>query len=266
MNADVRRVFDFFLNAVGEEQPKRVSDRIRAYIRWQLPLPAAEQALLVLQEYLALRDAMTLEQHDLKVNAYRFSDEADLTASTLQQQKQKLLDMRSRYLSPEVDRAFYEEEDIFDDYTLSKLALMEDDEMSSADKSAAIASLEAGLPLAIQEQIVAVSRIQLLAKLRKTWQMEQGDAAGLRQLRESVVGAAAADRLEQLDQKRLNWHSRVDAWMQTRNHILAQEALAFQDRQAGVSRARAENFDTSELKRVQALEKLHDYSSVNGSQ
>lgn len=52
-----------------------------------------------------------------------------------------------------VDRAFYEEEGIFDEYTMKKLALMENAELSSLEKSTAIALLEDTLPFSVQQQI-----------------------------------------------------------------------------------------------------------------
>src|SRR5690606_3894855 len=58
LDADIRRLFEFFLNAVGEEPADQVIARIRAYIQANLPPDAAAQAQQVLDEYLALRQAM----------------------------------------------------------------------------------------------------------------------------------------------------------------------------------------------------------------
>lgn len=260
LNSDVRRVFDFFLNAVGEEPKDQIIGRIKAYINWQLPDLAAEQASQALEEYLALREAMRDEPSNMKIDSFRFSDERELTSVTLRNNKQLILELRSHYLSPHVDRAFYEEEDLFDEYTLAKLALVENKELPSTEKAAAIAELEAALPEPIKQQIASVSRLQLLSQLKKGWKMEQGDAAALRQIRESVVGSAATDRLEKLDQQRSDWQSRVDAWMVMRGQILVEESLASQDRMVELDRARSEYFSSLELKRVQALEYLRDYT------
>jgi lipase chaperone LimK len=188
LDADIRRVFDFFLNAVGEESSAQIIARLQAYIRAHLPASAARQALQILQEYLALRDAMSDAQRDA---SGRFAaDHHSLSADTLRDRKQAIRALRSHHLSAEVDQAFYGEEDQFDDFTLAKLALIEDTSLSAAQRSEHIAMLEAGLPPALQAHIAAASRYQTLSQLTGEWTSQQADAAHLRQIRENIVNDA----------------------------------------------------------------------------
>lgn len=259
LDADIRRVFDFFLNAVGEESSAQIIARLQAYIRAHLPASAARQALQILQEYLALRDAMSDAQRDA---SGRFAaDHHSLSADTLRDRKQAIRALRSHHLSAEVDQAFYGEEDQFDDFTLAKLALIEDTSLSAAQRSEHIAMLEAGLPPALQAHIAAASRYQTLSQLTGEWTSQQADAAHLRQIRENIVGAEAADRLEQLDQRRTAWRTRVDDWLAQRNRMLANDALATADKQQEVERLRQQHFAATEQKRVQMLEHLHDQNA-----
>lgn len=261
LDGDVRRLFEFFLNAVGEESAEQIVARIRAYIQSNLPAQAAAQAQQVLDEYLSLRSAMDEAQQAAEEEWSVFSaSEYRLSADTLRERKQAIRDIRSRHLSPEVDHAFYADDDLFDDHTLAKLAVIEDNSLSPLQQSQRIAALEAQLPAQMQDNIAAATRHQTLTHLENAWQAEQGDLATLRLIRENVVGAEAADRLEQVDQRRATWNNRVSEWLNERDQILNNPALSNLDQQMEVERLRQQHFDDRELKRLQSLEHLHDQS------
>lgn len=260
LDGDVRRLFDFFLNAVGEESIEQIVARMRAYIRTQLPADAAEQALQILDEYLALRQAFTEAEQDAALQAH-WRNDSDLSASTLRQRKDAIRELRSRYLSPATDQAFYTAEDQFDGFTLAKLELLDDTTLTPAQRAEHIALLEAQLPAELQQQIAAVSRLQTLQRLQNDWEQQRGDGAELRLIRESIVGADAADRLEQLAQQRADWRGRMDDWLQQREQILANPALSSTDQQQQLEQERATRFAPEEWQRVQALERLQDQNT-----
>ena len=54
----VRAVFDYFLSAIGEEPLSTVRARLAAYIHGKLPPVAAQEALLLLDHYLAYKQAL----------------------------------------------------------------------------------------------------------------------------------------------------------------------------------------------------------------
>lgn len=262
LDADVRRVFDFFLNAVGEEPVEQILARLNAYIASVLPAHAAAQAHQVLNEYLDLRNAMSEAERDASFNLDIFSAEQQLSSALLSERKQVIRELRSHHLSPAVDQAFFSDEDEFDDFTIAKLAVIEDTSLSPVQQSERIATLEAGLSLALQEQIASVSRYQTLSRLVDEWDAMQGDASSLRQIRENLVGSAAADRLEQLDQRRSVWRARVDSWLAERDAILADDRLSLQDRQTEVERLRLQRFDATQLKRLESLEEMHSWNAA----
>ncbi|MGH7790473.1 MAG: lipase secretion chaperone, partial [Candidatus Binatia bacterium] len=71
-------------------------------------------------------------------------------------------------------------------------------------------------------------------------------------LREQTVGAAAAARLAELDQRRAAWDQRVEAYRHERAAIDA----ASPDRQQAVEALRARHLSGAELRRIDALDRL----------
>ncbi len=258
INANVRRVFDFFFNAVGEEPYDRVVARIHAYINSKLPQSAATEANNVLRDYLALKQA-------LDESLYNADDTyaADkLSIDELKQRKAELKTIRKRILTPEEDEAFFSEEDQFDDYTLAKLEILQNDKLSPAVRAKKVAELEYSLPVSVQDSIRATMRQQDLAQLTHEWQNRNGSQTELRQIRENLVGPEAADRLEKLDQESADWNMRVAEWLDERTQILRNESLSETEKASQVDFLRSNLFTFEEITRVQALERMQDYASI----
>lgn len=258
LDVGVRNLFDYFLNAVGEETSEQIVARIRAYIRSHLPITAQAEALRVLDEYLALRVAIEETQTNAEAGPQAASPEDEWSASVLRERKAMLRDLRTRYLSVDVYSAFYAAEDLFDDYTIGKFEIMETPGLTPLQQSEHIAALEQALPEALRASIEAVTRHHTLSALTEQWRLSESDATTLRRIRENIVGEAAADRLEALDVKRTEWNLKVEQWAQERLALLENSALSQQDRHDTIDRRRAELFDASELSRIKAIEYMRD--------
>lgn len=256
VSSGLRDVFDYFLSVIGEEDMDTIVARMRAYLDDQLPPGAAAEANRILNDYLALRESLG----DLPGSAGQPGGTLDLAAIRAQQDAIKA--RRKQFLSADVDQAFFAAQDQWHDYGLSRLAVLEDDSLDPADKAEHLNALRAGLPGGMQQEVDAVLQYQDLQAL--THQLEQQGAsnADVRLLREQVVGAEAADRLEALEKERAAFASRMDQWLSTRADILSNDSLADADRAAQVARLRDEQFSDSEQLRVQALESVHDRNSA----
>ena len=76
--------------------------------------------------------------------------------------------------------------------------------------------------------------------------------------RAQLVGEEAAQRLEALDDKRVQFESTLRGYLLQRSDILNDGTLS-QDQQTNqIAALRSHAFPTSQLKRVQALERIHD--------
>lgn len=248
----IRRLFDYFLSATGEEPLETILARIRAYIRHKLPAGPAAEAEQLLDAYIAYKRGLD----GIQQVAPPVGGQIDLQA--VKYQMQQVGALRSQYFSAEVIAAFFADEDAYDRYTLARLEVMQDRQLSAAARAQQLAALEQQLPPALQESLKAINQYQNLQALTDDWQKRGGSPAELRQIRENLVGPEAADRLENLDRERAQWSQRMSAWLAERAAILANPALGDQDRQMQVSAARQQRFQVSEILRVESLERMHD--------
>lgn len=253
-NGGLRRVFDFFLNAEGEEPHEVLVGRIQAYLHHHLSPPADAEALQILDDYLALQAALREQSEPAAVP----DEHGHYDMAVLQQRKQARRSTQQSYLSPAVYDAFYQEEDDYDHYALQKLAILQDTAQTPEQQQAAVLALEQNLPDTLAHQINADQPYRELRYAMTQWRDAPGDEATLRQLREQTVGAAAADRLEDLDTARAQWQQRVESWLQERAAVLTEPQLATEDRLTLVASQRATQFDEREQPRVLALERIHD--------
>lgn len=251
----IRRVFDYFLSAVGEEPLESILKRIRAYIRHKLPAGAAAEAERLLDSYIAYKQAL-----EGVPQAQASPGNVDLAA--LRRQMQQVQSLRTRFFTPEVITAFFGDEDTYDRYTLERLDILQDKALTPEQRAARLAAVEQQLPESMRESIRVINQVQNLDAMTREWKQRGGTAAELRQIRESLVGPEAADRLETLDQENAQWDQRMAGWYAERDAILANRNLSEQDRQRAVEEARKTRFSAQELVRAESLERIRDRGEV----
>jgi lipase chaperone LimK len=248
---EVRRVFDWFLAALGEEPLAVLIARLHAHFDQVLPPVAAGEARALLANYLAYREALGAIDAPTATPG-----EIDLAALRARQAEAQAL--RSGYFSAEAATAFYADDDAWDDYALARLAVLQRNDIPPAQQASELAALHEALPEALQESVRAIGQYQDLEALTGDWTQRGGSAAELRQIRENLVGPAAADRLEALDAQRGDWDRRMGNWLAERAAVLGNAGLDGTERERQVSALRAQRFSSEEVVRVQALEAMHD--------
>ncbi|MDD0843643.1 lipase secretion chaperone [Pseudomonas sp. Gutcm_11s] len=246
VSMDIRRIFDYFLSAYGEEGIKSSIERLQAYVRSQLDEPAEGQALALLEQYLDYkRQLIELEKS--------LPQMANLDA--MRQRELAVQNLRASIFSAEAHQAFFAQEEAYNLFTLQRLAIRHDPALNDQQKAEAMDSLRAGLPEDMQEMVVP----QLQAELRQqtaALQAQGATPAQIQQLRLQLVGAEATARLEALDQKRQQWQARLDDYRREKARITANSGLSDEDRQAAIASLAEERFDERERLRLDAAEQL----------
>lgn len=246
ISMDIRRIFDYFLSAYGEERIQTSIARLQAYIRSQLDEPAEGQALALLEQYLDYKRQLIQLEKDLPQMA---------SLEAMRQREQAVQNLRASIFSPEAHQAFFAQEEAYNQFTLQRLAIRHDQSLNEQQKAEAMDRLRATLPEDMQEMLVP----QLQAELRQQTAALQAQGAApeqIRQLRLQLVGAEATARLEALDQRRQQWQQRLDAYRQEKARIEANSGLSEEDRQAAIASLAEERFDERERLRLDAAEQL----------
>lgn len=242
---DIRRVFDYFLSTVGEDDVEQVKSRIALHLAEVLPDSAARQAWELFERYEAYGEAMeALPQHDGTV--------AGMGESLKQRQQ-----LRQEWLGQNVAESFYGFDDAFDNYTLARMAVQQDESLSAEEQAARLQALEDDLPAPVREvrqrANLPVQVSQDVAALREAGASDYE----IRALREAALGREAAERLEALDQQRAQWDQRYADYRRQVAEIAA-SGLAPEDQEREVTRLRESTFDEQERRRVQALDRMQE--------
>jgi lipase chaperone LimK len=239
---ELRRFFDYWYSASGEEPDARLRLRMVAAIRAQLDDPAESEALALLERFVAYRQRGRdlFERADLR---------DDLAARA-----QAVGDLR-RDVFGEADAArLFGDDDALLAVALAERRIAADPSLSDEQRAAQRAALEATLPerlRAVRAESMAPQRLaDEVAALRA-----QGASPDAIQARRAArVGEAAAERLAALDVQRAVWQQRVDAYRQARAAIDADPGLDAAQRTAAVAALRSEHFSGPELLRIEALD------------
>lgn len=255
ITAGIRRLFDYFLSAVGEEPLDTLLKRIRAYLHHTLPATAAAEAERLLDSYVGYRRAL-----EAIPQVQTGSGQMDIDA--IRRQMQQVQALRSQFFTPDVIAAFFGNDDAYDRYTLERLAILQDKSLTPEQRATRLAALEQQLPAGMRDSMKVINQVQNLNALTQEWKQRGGSPAELRQIRESVVGTEATDRLEALDRENAQWDQRMNGWFAERAAILANTSLSDQDRQAQVESLRNDRFNDTERIRVKSLEIIHDRGEV----
>lgn len=244
----VRNVFDYFLTLNGEEDLSVIVARIRAYLHNKLHEPALAQANRLLDSYLAYLNA-----------ARQVNGPASIQDTNAVRQQQALLSsLRLQFFSAAEKDAFFADEEAYDNYTLQRMDILHNKTLSAAERQKQLAAAEQQLPAGLREQVRIQRQYQDLTEQTNAWQQRGGSDAELHQIRETIVGTAATDRLEKLDHERREWTTRMDSWLSARDAVLHNPALSPTDRTQQLVDLRRQYFSDTEQVRVEALERMHD--------
>jgi len=254
----LRRLFDYFLSALGEEDETVITARVESYIRHHTPEPAASQAVAIFNKYVAYLKALPeIEKRygNLQLQATK-SGELDLNA--VAQQKQDVASLRQQYFDKASITAFFGAADDYDDYSVEMVRINQNQQMSDAQKQAARQDYVSRLP-----DNATKTNIQQQANLgelmARTEQMKARGATpeALYNMRRELVGAPAAERLAQVDLEDANFDQRFNQYETQKQRLLSQSADQSQAK-IQIEQLEQQLFDDAERKRLSGYAALQE--------
>ena len=243
---ELRRLFDHFLAASGEEPIATMRGRIIAVLRARLPAVAAAEAIAILDRYLAYRDA-----------ARALVPRSPDPVAGLDQ----VHDLRARLFSPAVVQAFFADEEATTYAALARRGVLADTTLPDAERERRLAELDARIPAAVREARAAATapldELNREATLRAAGASDQQIAAA----RTAALGAGAADRLAELDRAHAAWDARLAQFRAARAAVLADPRLDDAERRRRIADLLARSFSPAEQIRVETLDRMSSGSA-----
>ena len=219
----LRRLFDYFLSAIGEEEEATILWRVESYIRHHTPEPAASQAVQLFGQYVAYLKALpAIEQRygNLQLQATK---NGELDLNVVAQQRQDVAKLREQYFDQSTISAFFGAEDDYDDYSIEMIRITQNAQLSDVQKQAAREDYISRLPESTVKDAI-VQQANLGELMARTEQMKARGASpeALYQMRRELVGAPAAARLAQVDQEDADFDQRFTQYNAQKQQLLNQ--------------------------------------------
>lgn len=228
LNVSIKERFEYFLSTLGEFSLEEVLDLVREDIRSELTEPARSEALALFEDYIAYK--RSLVELEKQLGSAASFEQYDM--SNMRLRLDQLRDKRREYLSAEAADAFFGFDETYDDFMLGKLEVMNNPQLSAAEKAAQISMLENQLPAELQDMRSETERIsQIFAQTEKM--KEQG--ASTQQLYAKNVqefGPEAAERIAALEVERAKWQQRIEVYLAAKKAIDNSDKTAAQKNQA----------------------------------
>ncbi len=237
----VRRYFEHFLSAEGEESLAAVRARVVAGARARLPAAAAGEVEALFDRYLHYRDAgRGLRQGEGLAPEQAFA---------------RIAALRKETLGEEAAAALFADSAPLDALAVARLALAGDQSLTGAERASREAALESGLPPALRAaRLLATEPLRLDAE-EAAMRGAGASADELAAAREQTSGREAAQRLAELDRARAQWQERLSDFAR-RRAALEQEEPVQSAREERLHQLLAELFSPREQLRVLALARV----------
>ncbi|WP_191111839.1 lipase secretion chaperone [Acinetobacter lwoffii] len=250
VNEQTRNCFEYFITQFGEKNLQQIQQDFKAYIRQNHKEPAVSQILDLWDRYIQYRQALGqltapagLDQEDPAYYRSIYSSTQNL---------------RKQYFSNYEIEGLFGTEDTYHEYTLDRMAVLADKNLSETEKAQKLKSLFEQLPQDWQENLEQLNKLEDLRKLTADIKARGGSRDEIRQMRMNLVGAEATQRLEQLDVQRSDWKNRVTGYLDERDQI-TQSGMSHTAKQQAIAQLRSKHFNTpQEQLRVETFEQVHD--------
>ncbi len=237
----LRRLFDYFLSALGELSPAQIRAWLEAHVRERYGVALVPEVLDVFDRY---------------VTSLQAAERLDFAGQDLRQRHDRILSLRERLLGKDLAEAFYGAEDRYLRYTLDRMDVLRDASLTVDERTRKLQTLTESLPES-ERQLQMDSTLGVLVD-EQTRQLEEldADAADRFAEREALVGKAAAERLATLDSERAQWQQRVDRYKAAWSAIQNDPSLDSATRAARIQALLVSSFDETERRRIESLQAI----------
>jgi lipase chaperone LimK len=243
---ELRRMFDYYLSALGEKTLDEIIVQIRAELDKMLKPSQADAAKLLLDKYLKYKqDLIAVEQKErpeggVKAIRQRFND---------------MLELRGQIFTPAENEGMFGLDDAYDMDALERLEISQDSSLSAEQKRDRYAALDATMPKALREERDAPRQIIMLEERAATMRAQGASEKEVFNMRAKALNPEAAERLAQVDREEAAWKGRINTYLQERSKLMQQlGGASAQEQETALTKLQQSLFNADEIPRLVAYE------------
>ncbi|MFC3902992.1 Lipase chaperone LimK [Acinetobacter marinus] len=249
VNEQTKNCFEYFITQYGEKSIDQIKTDFEKYIRANYQEPALSQILDLWTRYMDYREQLGKLQPPTSNSN---------TAKYYREIYEKQQNLRKTYFSREEIQGLFGEENLYHEYTLQRLEILEDKSLSEAEKGKRLKELFEQLPADWKENLEQMNKLEDLRTLTADLKARNASAQEIRQMRLNLVGAEATGRLETLDTQRSQWQQQVNSYLAQRDSIL-QSGMSESAKTAAINDLKQQQFNSAQDRmRLNTFETVHD--------
>ncbi|EGQ8285072.1 lipase chaperone [Vibrio parahaemolyticus] len=231
--------FEFSLSSLGEHSLEEIQENIEESISQQNSLGIDIE---LFQTYLAYKRALS---------KLELLEDTTLSLNQLQRLNEAILNLQLEYFNDQQISQLFDEENRLRQLAIEKLVIKTYEQDSDSQQLL--------LNQALSEQPEYIQQSErnnaLARQLDQTTLLSSQDKY---LARVELVGEEGAQRLQKLDEQRATFETELTNYLEKRADILDDEFLDNEEKQLEIANLRKQNFETTQWRRIEALERIHD--------
>ncbi len=244
---ELKRLFDYYLSAVGEQSIEAITLQIRSELDRRLSPAQAQKAQRLLGLYIAFkRELVRVESQPQLVGNGLLAIRGRFNA---------MQDVRAKYFSAEETRGMFGFEDAYDMDAIARLEVSQNPALNAEQKKQQLAALDATMPEQLRKEREATSMVVRLEQQAQDLRAKGGSEDDVYRMRAKELDPQAAARLAEVDRDEAAWKGRITRYLEERSKLLQSQSNASEsEREASLAQLQQSAFSEAERPRLVAYE------------
>jgi lipase chaperone LimK len=243
--AELRRMFDYYLSAVGEKSIAEITLEIQRVIDKEIPATKAAAAKRLLTQYLDYKRALVELEKDPKL--------AGAGLQAIRQRFTRMQDARARFFSAEEEHGLFAFEDAYDRDALARLEVDQNPALSASQKREQLAAMDAAMSPALRADRDAPRMVLKLEEKAQAMRAAGASDDDIYRMRAKALDPQAASRLAEVDREEKAWKERIALYLNERSKLLTSNKPEA-DKQLALAQLQQAQFTEEERLRLPAYE------------
>lgn len=244
---ELKRLFDYYLSAVGEQSIETITLQIRSELDRRLPPEQANKAQRLLGLYI-----------EFKRELVRLETQPRLAGNGVHTIRARLLamqDLRNGFFNEEETQGMFGFDDTYDLDAIARLEISQNTALSAVQKQQQLAAVDAAMPADLRREREASSVVVRVEQQAQDLRAKGASEDDVYRMRAKEFDPQAAARLADVDREEAAWKARIARYQDERSKLLKAQANATEsERQTVLAHLQQTYFTEAERPRLAAYE------------